>query len=31
MDIKMAHMALGHLEVPKKKELVLALLTMTQE
>jgi hypothetical protein len=29
--IKMAHTALGHLEALKKKELVLAALTMTQE
>jgi hypothetical protein len=27
----MAHTALGHLEVLKKKELVLAMLTMTKE
>ncbi len=29
--VEMAHTALGHLEAPKKKELVLAALTMTQE
>jgi hypothetical protein len=29
--VEMAHMALGHLEALKKKELVLAALTMTQE
>ncbi len=29
--VKMAHTALGHLEVMKKKEVVLAMLTMTQE
>jgi hypothetical protein len=29
--VEMAHMALGHLEALKKKELVLAGLTMTQE
>ena len=29
--VKMAHTALGHLEALKKKELVLAALTMTQE
>jgi len=29
--VEMTHTALGHLEAPKKKELVLAALTMTQE
>ena len=29
--VEMAHTALGHLEALKKKELVLAALTMTQE
>ncbi len=29
--VEMAHTALGHLEALKKKELVLAVLTMTQE
>jgi hypothetical protein len=29
--IKMAHMALGHFEALKKKELILAAMTMTQE
>ena len=29
--IKIAHTAIGHLEALKKKELVLAALTMTQE
>ena len=29
--VEMAHTALGHLEMLKKKELVLAVLTMTQE
>ena len=29
--VEMAHTALGHLEAQKKKELVLAALTMTQE
>jgi hypothetical protein len=29
--VEMAHTALGHLEAPKKKELVLAALTMRQE
>ena len=31
VEIEMAHTALGHLEALKKKELVLAALTMTQE
>jgi hypothetical protein len=29
--VKMAHMAIGHLEAVKKKELLLAALTMSQE
>jgi hypothetical protein len=29
--IKMAHTAMGHLEVLKKKELVMAEMTMTEE
>ena len=29
--VKMAHTALGHLEALKKKELILAAMTMTQE